>query len=84
MTLLELADKVAEIERKYTDRSDFRVSVSVTQDRVVRYTIEHSAKNRTVGTGWGATDIKELLTKFEVAMAANYTFASPKNDDISI
>jgi hypothetical protein len=84
MKLLELADKVAEIERKYTDKSDFRIHVSVTQERIVRYSIEHSATGRTVNTGYGTTDLKELLTKFEVAMAANYTFAKPSKDDIDI
>jgi hypothetical protein len=84
MKLLELADKVAEIERKYTNRSDFRISVSVNQDRIVRYTIEHSNGSRSVGTGWGTTDIQELLTKFQVAMAANYTFAKPSRDDIDV
>jgi hypothetical protein len=85
MKLLELADKVAEIEEKYTDKSDFRVSVSVGHNRVVKYSIEHTAKNgRSVSAGYGATDIKEVLTKFEVAMAANYTFAKPNNDDIDI
>lgn len=84
MKLLELAEKVAEIESKYTKKSEFRIHVSVDQNRIVRYSIEHTANSRTVGTGWGTTDIKELLTKFEVAMAANYTFAKPNRDDIEI
>jgi hypothetical protein len=84
MKLLELVEKIAEIEKKYTNKSEFWVNVNVNQDRIVRYSIKHTANSRSVDTGWGITDIKELLTKFEVAMAANYTFAKPNRDDIEI
>ena len=39
ITLIELGRKVAEIEAKYTDKSDFRVSISMGDDYIPKYSI---------------------------------------------
>lgn len=78
ITLIELGRKVAEIEAKYTDKSDFRVSISMGDDYIPKYSIYHSAKGKSVDTGYGSTSIKELLLKFELAMHSNYRFKDDK------
>jgi len=88
MTLIELAKQVQEIESKYTKTSQFRLAVSVDQNMTPKYTLEHSTTGsfNTVSVGYGTTDIKELLTKFEMAMAAHYRFVNDKrnSDDITL
>ncbi len=85
MTLIELAKQIQEIESKYTKTSNFRLAVSVDNKMVAKYSLEHTTETYTsVNVGYGTTDIKELLTKFEMAMAAHYRFINDKrnNDDI--
>jgi hypothetical protein len=88
MTLIELAKQVQEIESKYSKDSQFRLSVSVDQKLSPKYTLEHTTSGTfsTVSIGYGTTDIKELLTKFEMAMAAHYRFVNDKknSDDITL
>lgn len=82
MTLIELAKEIQSIESKYTNKSYFRVSVTLTQDFIPKYTVEHTTETySTVNIGYGTTDVKELLVKFEMAMAANYRFVNDKNNN---
>lgn len=87
MTLIELAKQIQEIESKYTKNSQFRLSVSVDQKLVPKYSLEHQTEAfSSVNIGYGTTDIKELITKFEMAMAAHYRFVNDKKnqDDITL
>lgn len=87
MTLIELAKQVQEIESKYTKTSNFRLLVSVDHKMIPKYSLEHTTETySSVNIGYGTTDIKELLTKFEMAMAAHYRFLNDKAniDDISL
>lgn len=88
MTLIELAKQVQEIESKYSKKSQFRLGVSIDQNLTPKYTLEHTAEGTysTVSIGYGTTDIKELLIKFEMTMAAHYRFINDKknNDDITL
>lgn len=88
MTLIELAKQIQEIESKYSKVSQFRLSVTVDQKFSPKYTLEHTTDGvfNTVNIGYGTMDIKELLTKFDMAMAAHYRFVNDKknNDDITL
>lgn len=87
MTLIELAKQIQEIESKYTKKSQFRLSVSVDHNLTPKYSLEHSTESySSVNIGYGTTDTKELLMKFEMAMAAHYRFINDKKnvEDITL
>ena len=87
MTLIELAKAVQEIESKYTKKSQFRLGVSIDDKLIPKYSLEHTTDSySSVNVGYGTTDIKELLMKFEMAMAAQYRFINDKKnvDDITL
>mgnify|MGYP006266261349 CR=1 FL=1 len=79
MTLVELAEQIKEIESKYTKKSNFRMTISIGTDMIPKYSVEHSTPDyKTVNIGYGTTDIKELIIKFEMAMSAHYRFHNDK------
>lgn len=85
ITLTELADKVAKIEAKYTDKSDFSISVRY-RGGTINYRIDH-AKNedgyKSFDTGFGITNINDLLRTFELGMHNLYR-SNNNIDDIII
>jgi len=84
MTLIELAEQIKEIEAKHTNKSNFRLSVSIGTELKPRYSIEHTTQDhKTVNIGYGSTNIKEVLIKFEMAMSAQYRFYNEKQENIT-
>jgi hypothetical protein len=92
MTLIELAKEIQEIESKYSRISHFKLGVSVDQKLLPTYTLEHTTyciykgTYNVVSIGYGTTDIRELLTKFDMTMATHYRFINDKknNEDITL
>jgi hypothetical protein len=87
MTVKELFQKALDIEAKYTQNSSLsmHISMSTAGKGVARYKLQHDATGRSVDTGYGITNIKELLTVFDMGMAARYRFINEINtDDLTI
>lgn len=87
MTINELYDKALEIESKYTSESNISLSIHKTKysKDTIRYQLKHESNGVQVDTGYGITNIRELLTVFEMAMAARYRFINDKNvDDLEL
>ncbi len=85
MTMTELAQKVAEIEAKYTKKSDFYISVRY-RAGAITYRVEHSNHEgayRSFDTGFGITNIQDLLRTFELGMHNLYR-TNKTIDDIII
>ena len=84
MSISELYQKVLEIESKFTNNSNTMMSIMVNR-RGTTYKITHTIANGgEVTTGYGVSNIKELLTVFEMGMAARYRFKDSKPDDLSL
>ena len=88
MTVNELYDKALEIEAKYTSESNLSLFINKTKyaKEQVRYQLKHEGPGINIDTGYGITNIKELLTVFEMSMAARYRFVNErnKNDDLTL
>lgn len=87
MTVNELYDKALEIEAKYTSESNISLSIHKTRysKDTIRYQLKHEAVGINIDTGYGITNIKELLTVFDMSMAARYRFINDKNvDDLEL
>lgn len=87
MTINDLYNKALEIESKYTSESNLSLSIHKTKytKGAIRYSLKHEANSVQVDTGYGITNIKELLTVFEMGMAARYRFINDKNfDDLEL
>jgi hypothetical protein len=70
MTIIELAEKVSEIEAKYTKKSNFSINVRYNEGKI-RYRIEHTKTDngyKSFDTGFGTSNIKDLLRTFELSM----------------
>jgi hypothetical protein len=83
MTVNELYDKALEIEAKYTSESNLSLFINRSKyaKGQIRYQIKHEAPGINIDTGYGITNIRELLTVFEMSMAARYRFANEKNNN---
>jgi hypothetical protein len=87
MTVKELFQKALDIEAKYTQNSSLsmHISMSTSSKGVAKYKLQHEATGRSVDTGYGITNVKELLTVFDMGMAARYRFINEINtDDLTI
>jgi hypothetical protein len=87
MTVKELFQKALDVEAKYTQNSSLsmHISMSTSGKGVARYKLQHDATGRSVDTGYGITNVKELLTVFDMGMAARYRFINEINtDDLTI
>ena len=88
MTINELYSKALEIESKYTTESNLSLFINKTKyaKEQVRYQLKHEGPGINIDTGYGITNIKELLTVFEMSMAARYRFVNErnKNDDLTL
>ena len=88
MTINELYEKALEIESKYTSDSNLSLYINKTryQNGMIRYQLKHEGSGKIVDTGYGITNIRELLTVFEMSMAARYRFVNErnKNDDLTL
>ena len=85
MTITELAAKAADIQAKYTDKGTYSVSVRFNSfNNAILYSITHNGDGNSCDTGYGTTNIKNLLTKFELAMHGLYRLNSELTDDIVI
>jgi hypothetical protein len=87
MTVSELFQKALDIEAKYTPNSslNMHISTSTSGKGIAKYKLQHDATGRSVDTGYGITNIKELLTVFDMGMAARYRFINEVNvDDLTI
>lgn len=81
ITVTDLANKVAEIEARYTDKSDFTIHINMNSDkRITKYNITHNGNGKFFDTGHGSTSIKEVLLRFEMAMHSHYRFDKDKNN----
>lgn len=83
--MTELAAKVAEIEAKYTKKSDFSIMVRY-HNGEIKYRVEHSKSDggyKSFDTGYGITNIQDLLRTFELGMHNLYR-STNKTDDIII
>ena len=83
MTVNELYNKALEIEGKYTPESNISLFINKTKyaKGQIRYQLKHEGPGINIDTGYGITNIKELLTVFEMGMAARYRFANEKNNN---
>lgn len=83
MTVNELYDKALEIEGKYTPESNISLFINKTKyaKGQIRYQLKHEGPGINIDTGYGITNIRELLTVFEMGMAARYRFANEKNNN---
>lgn len=87
MTVNELYDKALDIESKYTSESNLSLYIHKTKHtkNQMRYQLKHEAPGINIDTGYGITSIRELLTVFEMGMAARYRFINDKNfDDLEL
>ena len=68
MTINELYEKALEIESKYTSDSNLSLYINKTryQNGMIRYQLKHEGSGKIVDTGYGITNIRELLTVFEM------------------
>lgn len=85
MTMTELAQKVAEIEARYAKKSDFSINVRY-RSGVINYRLEHTKNEggyKSFDTGFGITNIDDLLRTFELGMHNLYR-SNNKIDDIII
>ena len=87
MTINELYQKALDIETKYTSESSLSLFINKTthsKDKI-RFQLKHDGKGVQVDTGFGITSIKELLTVFDMGMAARYRFVNDnKSEDLEI
>ena len=86
MTINELYEKALEIESKYTSDSNLSLYINKTryQNGMIRYQLKHEGSGKIVDTGYGITNIKELLTVFDMGMAARYRFRDTEGDNLTI
>ena len=83
--MTELAQKVAEIEAKYAKKSDFSINVRY-RNGAINYRVEHSKNEngyKSFDTGFGITNIQDLLRTFELGMHNLYR-SNNTIDDIII
>ena len=83
MTINELYQKALEIETKYTSESSLSLFINKTTNSKdkIRFQLKHDGTGINVDTGFGITNIKELLTVFDMGMAARYRFVNDKTQD---
>jgi hypothetical protein len=86
MTINELYDKALDIESKYTSDSNLSLYINKTkyQNGIIRYQLKHEGSGKIVDTGYGISNIKELLTVFDMGMAARYRFRDAEGDNLTI
>ena len=86
MTINELYEKALEIESKYTSDSNLSLYINKTryQNGMIRYQLKHEGSGKIVDTGYGISNIKELLTVFDMGMAARYRFRDAEGDNLTI
>ena len=86
MTVNELYDKALEIEAKYTSESNLSLFINKTKyaKEQVRYQLKHEGPGINIDTGYGITNIRELLTVFDMGMAARYRFRDAEGDNLTI
>jgi hypothetical protein len=86
MTINELYEKALEIESKYTSDSNLSLYINKTryQNGMIRYQLKHEGSGKIVDTGYGITNIRELLTVFDMGMAARYRFRDAEGDNLTI
>lgn len=84
MTINELYNKALDIESKYAPESNLSLSIHKTKysKDTIRYQLKHEANGVQIDTGYGITNIRELLTVFEMSMAARYRFVNDKLNNI--
>lgn len=82
MTINELFEKALDIESKYAKQSTLSLHISKSHyNHVTKYKLIHDGNGRSVDTGHGITNIKELLTVFDMGMAAKYRFINETNNE---
>lgn len=83
MTINELYNKALDIESKYTSESNLSLFINRTKyaKGQIRYQLKHEALGINIDTGFGIDSIKELLTVFDMSMAARYRFVNEKNNN---
>jgi hypothetical protein len=83
MTVNELYDKAVEIESKYTPESNLSLFINRSKyaKGQIRYQLKHEGPGINIDTGFGITNIRELLTVFEMSMAARYRFVNENNNN---
>jgi hypothetical protein len=86
MTINELYDKALDIESKYTSDSNLSLYINKTryQKGMIRYQLKHEGSGKIVDTGYGITNVRELLTVFDMGMAARYRFRDAEGDNLTI
>ncbi len=86
MTINELYEKALDIESKYTSESNLSLYINKTkyQNGIIRYQLKHEGSGKIVDTGYGISNIKELLTVFDMGMAARYRFRDAEGDNLTI
>jgi hypothetical protein len=86
MTINELYDKALDIESKYTSDSNLSLYINKTkyQSGNIRYQLKHEGSGKIVDTGYGITNVRELLTVFDMGMAARYRFRDAEGDNLTI
>ncbi len=86
MTINELYDKALDIDSKYTSESNLSLYINKTkyQNGIIRYQLKHEGSGKIVDTGYGISNIKELLTVFDMGMAARYRFRDAEGDNLTI
>jgi hypothetical protein len=86
MTINELYDKALDIESKYTSDSNLSLYINKTryQNGIIRYQLKHEGSGKIVDTGYGISNVKELLIVFDMGMAARYRFKDSKFDNLTI
>jgi hypothetical protein len=86
MTINELYEKAIDIESKYTSDSNLSLYINKTryQNGLIRYQLKHEGSGKIVDTGYGISNIKELLTVFDMGMAARYRFRDAEGDNLTI
>ncbi len=86
MTINELYEKALDIESKYTSDSNLSLYINKTkyQNGIIRYQLKHEGSGKIVDTGYGISNIKELLTVFDMGMAARYRFRDAEGDNLTI
>jgi hypothetical protein len=86
MTINELYEKALDIESKYTSDSNLSLYINKTryQNGLIRYQLKHEGSGKIVDTGYGITNIRELLTVFDMGMAARYRFREAEGDNLTI
>jgi hypothetical protein len=51
---------------------------------MIRYQLKHEGSGKIVDTGYGITNVRELLTVFDMGMAARYRFRDAEGDNLTI